>query len=103
MGGGASFSESLFPGEYLSLSFGGGSGVGDFSLAGDFSAERDLERDLLCSLGAGCSDLTDSELESLDLDCFFLTGDADFALSLADRLLDFFGDSFFAGGEADLD
>lgn len=103
MGSCASFSDSLLPGEYRSLSR-GGSGVADFSLGGDLAGEGDLDRDLLNSLAAGFSDLTDSELESLDLDVFFLVGDADFSLSLADRLFDFFGDSFLAGGaETDLE
>jgi len=104
-GGGASASESLFPGEYLSLSL-DGSGVGDFSFSGDLAGEGDLELDLLSLFLVGCSgDFSEAELDSRDLDCFFGGGDADFPLALlalTDLLFDFFfGDSFFGSGDLD--
>jgi len=102
-GGGASVSESLLPGEYLSLSL-GGSGVGDFSFTGDFFGDGDLELDLLSRFLAGRSgDFSEAELESRDLDGFFGAGEADLLLALLalpDLLLDFFfGDSFFGSGD----
>ena len=108
-GGGGASSESLFPGEYLSLSL-GGSGEGDLSFSGDFLGEGDLELDLdlLSRFLAGRSgDLSEAELESRDLDCFLGAGEADLPLALLalpDLLLDFFlGDSFFGSGDFDAD
>jgi len=102
-GGGASVSDSLFPGEYLSLSL-GGSGVGDFSFTGDFLGDGDLELDLLSLLAGRSGDFSEAELESRDLEAFFGGGEADLALAallaLPDLLLDFFfGDSFFGSGD----
>ena len=73
-------------------------------MAGDFCGEGDLELDLLSRfLAARSGDLSEPELESLDLDWFFGGGEADLPLALLalpDLLLDFFfGDSFFGSGD----
>lgn len=88
----------------------GGSGEGDFSFSGDLLGDGDLELDLdlLSRFLAGRSgDLSDPELESRDLDCFFGAGEADLPLALLalpDLLLDFFlGDSFFGSGDLEAD